>query len=119
MRLLDAQMNVVEYFVHHEDVRRAEDDFEPRVDAVLDLALWTMVKRGARFMSRHLRDAGLELVAPRFGTVVARAGDPGAVVTSGPQELVLLLFGRQKAARLQIEGSEAARQALATARFGI
>jgi hypothetical protein len=50
---------------------------------------------------------------------VARAGDPGAVVTSGPQELVLLLFGRQKAARLQIEGSEAARQALATARFGI
>src|ERR1035438_269000 len=35
MRLLDGQVNAIEYFVHHEDVRRAEGDWEPRADSAL------------------------------------------------------------------------------------
>ncbi|MGC9961961.1 MAG: TIGR03085 family metal-binding protein [Acidimicrobiales bacterium] len=119
MRLLDAQVNLMEYFVHHEDVRRAEDGWQPREDAELDAALWQTLKRGARLMTLRLRDAGLELVAPGHGSVVARTTEPRAVVTAGPQELVLLMFGRKKAARLEIEGSEAARAALETARLGL
>ncbi|MGA8681954.1 MAG: TIGR03085 family metal-binding protein [Acidimicrobiales bacterium] len=119
MRLLDAQVNLMEYFVHHEDVRRAEDGWEPREDAVLDAALWPLVKRGARFMSRHLRGAGLELVAPGFGSQVARSGEVRAEVTGGPQELILLLMGRKKAARLELEGPDAALEALEDARLGI
>lgn len=119
MRLIDAQMNTVEYFVHHEDVRRAEKDWEPRDDSVLDASLWTMVKRGARVMVRRMRGAGLELVAPGYGTVVARSLEPRAVVTGGPQELLLLLFGRKSVARVEIEGPEAAKQALAAARLGM
>jgi uncharacterized protein (TIGR03085 family) len=119
MRLIDAQMNAMEYFVHHEDVRRAETAWEPRDDSVLDAALWTMVKRGARVMARRMHGAGLELVAPGYGTVVVRNTQPRAVVTGGPQELLLLLFGRKSAARLEIDGPEAAQAALAAARLGI
>jgi uncharacterized protein (TIGR03085 family) len=119
MRLVDAQMNLMEYFVHHEDVRRAEDGWQPREDAALDAALWAMVKRGAHFMSRHLQGAGLELVATGYGSVSAQRAEPPAVVTGGPQELVLLLFGRRKAARLEVEGAAAALEALESARLGI
>ena len=118
MRLVDAQVNLMEYFVHHEDVRRAEDDWEPRSDSELDAALWHTLKRGARLMTLRLRDAGLELVAPGHGSVIARSAEPRAVVTAGPQELTLLMFGRRKAARLEVEGPEAARTALETARLG-
>jgi uncharacterized protein (TIGR03085 family) len=119
LRLVDAQMNAIEYFVHHEDVRRAATGWEPRDDAGLDAGLWTMLKRGARVMARRIHGAGLELVAPGYGTVVARSADPRAVVTGGPQELLLLLFGRKSAARVEIGGPEVAKAALAAARLGI
>jgi uncharacterized protein (TIGR03085 family) len=119
MRLLDAQVNVMEYFVHHEDVRRAEAGWEPRTDAELDAGLWRLVQRLSRLMARKLSGAGLELVAPGFGTVVAKASEPVAVVTAGPQELVMLLFGRKGAARVQVEGPDAALAAVDSARFGI
>jgi len=119
LRLIDAQMNAMEYFVHHEDVRRAATGWEPRDDAALDAALWTTLKRGARVMARRMHGAGLELVAPRFGTIVARSQEPRAVVTGRPQELMLLLFGRAGAARLEIDGPEAAQAALASTRLGI
>jgi uncharacterized protein (TIGR03085 family) len=118
-RLIDAQMNLMEYFVHFEDVRRAEDGWEPRQNAALDTGLWPMARRGARLMARHLNGAGLELVAPGFGNVIARSGEPRIVVTAGPQELILLLFGRKKAARLKIEGPESAGELLDSTRFGI
>jgi uncharacterized protein (TIGR03085 family) len=118
-RLIDAQMNLMEYFVHFEDVRRAEDGWEPRQNAALDTGLWPMARRGARLMARHLNGAGLELVAPGFGNVIARSGEPRIVVTAGPQELILLLFGRKKAARLKIEGPESADELLDSTRFGI
>jgi uncharacterized protein (TIGR03085 family) len=118
-RLVDAQMNTVEYFVHHEDVRRAEKEWEPRDDSALDSALWTMVKRGGRLMARRMQGAGLELVAPRHGSVIARSLEPRAVVTGGPQELILLLFGRKSAARVEIDGPAAAKEAVLAARLGI
>jgi len=119
MRLVDAHVNLMEYFVHHEDVRRAEEGWEPRDDAVLDAALWPLVRLGARFMSRRLHGAGLELVAPAFGSVTARGGQERAVLTGGPQELIMFLTGRKQAARVEVEGSEAAKEALEGARLGI
>jgi uncharacterized protein (TIGR03085 family) len=118
-RIVDAQMNAMEYFVHYEDVRRSEAGWEPRDDRALDAELWAMVRRGARLMARRMHGAGLELVAPGFGTVVARSLEPRAVVIGGPQELMLLLFGRRSVARVEIDGPVAAQEALARARLGI
>ncbi|MDA8342188.1 MAG: TIGR03085 family metal-binding protein, partial [Actinomycetota bacterium] len=51
LRPLDEPVNTVEYFVHHEDVRRAGGDAEPRVDADLDEALWRVLRRSAVLLS--------------------------------------------------------------------
>lgn len=119
MRLLDAQTNLLEYFVHHEDVRRAEDGWQPREDAVLDAALWATLRRSAWLLARRLRGAGLELVAPGYGSVVARSLQPRAAVRGGPQEVALWLFGRHTVAKVEVEGPEAALAALKSARFGV
>ena len=49
---VDERANVIEYFVHHEDVRRAQPDWEPRdLSPGLSEVLWQRL-RAARFMLR-------------------------------------------------------------------
>ncbi len=115
--LLDSAMNVAEYFVHHEDVRRAGGDAEPRVDADLDEALWRVLRRSAVLLSLRLRGLGLEIAAPSFGRFTASQAKPHVLLEGGPQELVLFLFGRKAVARVRIEGSEEARERLMKAKL--
>jgi uncharacterized protein (TIGR03085 family) len=119
-KLVDEAVNSFEYFVHHEDVRRAADADEamPRQDAELDAALWANLKRGARLMAWRLRGAGLELIADGFGSVSAKQATPLVTVSGGPQELTLFLFGRKGAARVTIDGPDAARGIVENASFG-
>jgi uncharacterized protein (TIGR03085 family) len=119
MRLVDGQMNTAEYFIHHEDVRRAAESWQPRRDGALDAALWPLVQRGAWLFTRRVKGTGLQLECPDFGSLRARQGQPAAILRGGPQELLLYLFGRKNAARVELEGPEAARAAVAGARFGI
>ena len=68
IRGADARLNAVEYFVHHEDVRRAQPDWQPRdLDAGLQDLLW-----------RQLRSARLMLRKAPVGVEFAREGDGGA-----------------------------------------
>jgi uncharacterized protein (TIGR03085 family) len=119
MKLLDNQVNSIEYFVHHEDVRRAEAGASAREDGALDRLLWSRVKTGARIMARKFRAGGLELVAPACGRVTARSGSPTLTVTGGPQELMLMCFGRQKAAVVELDGAEELKTAFYATTFGI
>jgi uncharacterized protein (TIGR03085 family) len=112
-------LNLNEWFVHHEDARRANGR-DPRSDVPeLEAALWRMVRLSGRFMVRGLKGAGLELAAPDHGTVVVRDGQPLATLRGGPQELVLYLNGRRTAARVEILGDQPALDALAAARLGV
>lgn len=125
MRLLDGLVNVQEYFVHHEDARRGGGDHTPRpADEIADVeaALWRNLRRGARFMTRSVRDVGLELRRPDGAAITARptpAGRPTAVLVGRAGEIVLYLLGRRGAADVRIEGGEDAEQALIQARLGI
>ena len=57
----DEKLNLVEYFVHHEDVLRAQPDWQPRkVDAELADVLWDRLSL-ARLMLRKA-PVGVELV---------------------------------------------------------
>jgi uncharacterized protein (TIGR03085 family) len=107
--VLRESLNLVEWFVHHEDVRRAgPDPAEPRTDRPdLDAALWGQLRRSARLLARRLKGAGLTLVAPGHGEVTARrarSGQPVVTLTGSPQELVLFLFGRTDVARVERAG---------------
>jgi uncharacterized protein (TIGR03085 family) len=123
--LLDAAANTAEFFVHHEDVRRAQSGWEPR-DLPMDMqrALWT---RGRGIGKLRLRrfPAVVALHAPGYGESVTGAPapeDPNAprVRVSGPPgELLMFCFGRQAAARVELTGSEPHAQQLRTMRLGV
>jgi uncharacterized protein (TIGR03085 family) len=111
-------LNEGEWFIHHEDVRRANGE-GPRTDrADLDASLWRNVRRTARFMLRRVKGAGVALEAPGFGEIPARA-TPNVRLVGGPQELVLYLSGRRAAAEVDITGSDEARAALESASLGL
>jgi hypothetical protein len=58
---MDERLNTVEYFVHHEDVRRGADGWEPRdIGAGLTEYLWQRL-RSARYIFRKA-PVGIELV---------------------------------------------------------
>jgi uncharacterized protein (TIGR03085 family) len=109
-----------EFFVHHEDVRRANGR-GPRADEpAMDEALWRNVRRGRWFLARRMRGAGLELQWAGTGkTVRARRGEPTARIAGPPGELLLYLFGRQDAAQVEVTGPAAAVEAVRRARFGM
>ena len=112
--------NLNEFFVHHEDVRRA-NGLRPRTNAAaLDDALWRNVVGARWFLARRLRSVGLELEWVGTTEVLrARRGTPVARITGLPGELLLYLFGRRDAADVEVSGPEAAVAAVEGVRFGM
>jgi uncharacterized protein (TIGR03085 family) len=111
-------LNLNEWFIHHEDVRRAggEPPRDGRPD--LDEALWSTLRRGGRFMTRRVKGAGVALEAPGYGELPARGSGPAVRLVGGPQELSLYLSGRRAAAKVEISGPDEARAALDAADLG-
>jgi len=112
--------NLNEYFVHHEDVRRA-NGLGPRANLPAeDAALFRNLARAPWILSRQLRGAGLELVWAGTDNVVrARRGQPTARLRGLPGELLLFLFGRRDAADVEVSGSPEAVEALRRTSFGM
>jgi len=118
----DALINLTEYFVHHEDVRRGGGDTTPRPPAELskvEAALWAALRRGSGFMTRPAKGIGLDLVTPAGDGIAARAGAERASITGTPGEIVLFLSGRGGAAQVELGGAPAAQERLRAARFGL
>jgi uncharacterized protein (TIGR03085 family) len=112
--------NLNEFFVHHEDVRRANGLGPRTTESAMDQALWRNVGRGCRFLARRLRGAGLVLQwAGTATTVPARPGQPTALVAGPPGELLLWLFGRQEVAQVEVDGPPSAVEAVRRTRFGV
>lgn len=123
----DARLNVVEYFVHHEDIRRAQPDWEPR-DLGGDLSdlLWRQLGR-TRLMLRRA-PVGVEFAregAAGGGTgeagapvrITAKGRAPMVTVAGPPAELMMWAFGRAQAARVRLIGSDPDVAALASRRW--
>jgi uncharacterized protein (TIGR03085 family) len=110
-------VNVLEYFVHLEDARRA-NGLEPRqLDPELDATLWRMLRLGARRYLRPLRGFGVRGETPDGREAVLRKGFPEATITGAPGEILLYMMGRKDAARVKLSGSEMAVAALGNARL--
>ncbi|CAL9608602.1 uncharacterized protein (TIGR03085 family) [Streptomyces glaucescens] len=104
LKQIDEMSNTVEFYVHTEDVRRAQSDWSARVlDPVFQDALWSRLERTARLMGRSV-PTGLVLRRPDGQTVVAHRGTPVVTVTGEPSELLLFLYGRQRAAKVDLDG---------------
>ena len=100
--------NLLEYTVHHEDVRRARGDTAPRVlPPPREQAIWNRLRRSAPFTMRMV-PVRVRLEWPGHGGVDAgRRGHGKVRVTGDPMELALVAFGRQRVAHVAYHGSPA------------
>ncbi|MEC4017909.1 TIGR03085 family metal-binding protein [Streptomyces sp. H27-D2] len=119
LKQLDEAANTVEFFVHAEDVRRAQPDWTPRLpDPVFADALWKRLERMARVLGRK-SPVGLVLRRPDGRTAVARRGAPVVTVTGEPTELTVFTFGRQEAAKVELDGDKEAVAKVLDAKLGV
>jgi len=119
LRVIDEAMNTAEFFIHHEDVRRAQRAWEARDLAPgLERALWSRLKLMARLIGRS-SPVGLVLEAPGHGRVTVKSAVPSVTVTGPPSELLLVASGRQGAARVEWDGEPAVVEKLQQAAFGL
>lgn len=120
--VVDDQLNLLEMFVHHEDIRRAAD-WQQRQDAAygsIGPALDTALRSMARLLFRRAR-TGVVLV-PSSGDPITAKGPTrlGSVTLSGATpELLLYANGRARVADVVADGAPDAVAALAASRLGL
>ncbi|PRH77755.1 TIGR03085 family protein [Streptomyces solincola] len=116
IKQVDEGANTVEFYVHAEDVRRAQPGWTPRqVDPVFADTLWSRLEKSARMVCRKA-PTGLVLRRPDGQTAVAHRGTPVVTVTGEPGELLMFAFGRQDSAQVEVDGEKEAVERLRTAR---
>ncbi len=94
---LDPIANVAEMFIHHEDVRRARPEWEPRP---LDDQTAAALRRPLAVMSRMiLRNAPAKVVlrTPQGDTLATAGHGQQITVTGDPGELLMFAAGRDEA----------------------
>jgi uncharacterized protein (TIGR03085 family) len=117
-KLLDPVLNLGEMFIHHEDVRRAVNGWQPRV---LDDATVAALARPLGLMSRMTlaKAPAHVLLQTPASQRIARVGRGEVVTVTGePQELLLFVAGRD-AANVEFEGAPETVAAVRAARRGL
>jgi uncharacterized protein (TIGR03085 family) len=117
-KLVDPVANMGEMFIHHEDVRRAQTDWEPRK---LDAGTVKALGRGFPLMARLTlakAPARVSLRTPDGKTLATVGRGPELTVTGAPEELLLFISGRD-AVRLEFDGDAALVDAVRAARRGL
>lgn len=120
---MDANLNLVEFFVHHEDVRRARPDRHPRdLTPDLERALWSRL-RMARLVLRRA-PTGVRLrwssdARPDGPEQIVRRSEPLVTVSGTPAELTLWALGRTAVAQVELSGDDAAVARLRSASWSL
>ncbi|NQU37941.1 MAG: TIGR03085 family protein [Actinobacteria bacterium] len=103
----DEVLNTGEYFIHLEDVRRAEPDWQPReLPLRFRNSLWSIVSKRAKML---LRKVPTGVVLERTDVdpptqVTAKDGTPSVTISGPAAELLLFAFGRREHALVEISG---------------
>ncbi|WP_026818556.1 TIGR03085 family metal-binding protein [Arthrobacter castelli] len=120
MRLpaLDKSANLIEYFVHTEDVRRATERWAPRaLDEEYSDALWDELVKRAAILYRSV-DLGIILVRPSGPRHVAKRSAVSVAIVGEPGELLMHAHGRRNHALVTFEGEPDAVALLDSAEIG-
>lgn len=117
LKLVDSVANVAEMFIHHEDIRRAQPNWQPRT---LDSDLTGRLRRTLGMMARltlSKMPARVQLRTPDGETVLIDGRGPAVTVTGPPEEL--LLFSTGRLARVDYSGDPEVVQAVQDAPKGL
>jgi uncharacterized protein (TIGR03085 family) len=116
LRPFDGPMNTVEFFIHIEDVRRGQTNWDVRsISDELADALWARV--GAGGMAKQVA-ATIELRSEGREPKVSGTG-PRIVIEGDPGEHTLFGAGRQGASQVAVEGDAALVAQLRSAPLGV
>jgi uncharacterized protein (TIGR03085 family) len=116
LRPFDGPMNTVEFFIHVEDMRRAQPAWEVRpLSPELADALWARV--GAGGMAKKV-GASVRITSPGREPKERGTG-PLVVIDGDPGELTVFGAGRQGAARVEVTGDAGLSARLRTASLGV
>ncbi len=118
---LDGAVNLVEFFVHHEDVLRGEGGRGPvrEPSPAMERALWSALRRTGRLMLRR-SPVGVVLVTDTARAAVHPPTGLGTVVLTGrASELLLYAYGRQRVADVEQSGPPEAVDALEGSPLGL
>jgi uncharacterized protein (TIGR03085 family) len=114
-----APLNVVENWIHHEDVRRANGQGPRPADAEVDEILWDSLKTSTLLARRRIKGAGLVLRTSEGRERIVKQAEPLVTVTGAPGELVLFMSGRQEAADVRYDGTPEAIALIRATKLGI
>lgn len=116
---VDEAANLVEMYIHHEDVRRGGSDANPRrLPQELTTALGKQLAKMAPLLLRRAKGVDVELVTARHRKRVG-SGHPVVEVHGHPGEILLYLSGRKGVAQVEFVGERAAVAALAESDLGM
>ncbi|WP_104179558.1 TIGR03085 family metal-binding protein [Arthrobacter sp. B0490] len=116
---IDTSTNLIEYFVHTEDVRRATTRWAPRaLDEDYADALWEELVKRAAILYRAV-DLGVVLVRPDGPRHVAKRAPVSVAIVGDPGELLLHAHGRRQQALVTFEGQPDAVALLESADVGL
>lgn len=88
------KFNLAEFFIHHEDIRRAQSEWAPRESTPeLDDALWNPLKVMGRWLFR-MSPIGVTLRCAGRNDIVAKRGEPNVILVGLPGEIAIHAFGR-------------------------
>jgi uncharacterized protein (TIGR03085 family) len=97
-------LNLVEYVIHHEDIRRGAGSAIPRVlPAEEAQAVWSKLGTFGR-LSYRKSPVGVRLALPDGSSEPIKLGSDGVVLTGEPLELALYVSGRRRAASVEVSG---------------
>ena len=100
---IEKAVNTVEFFVHHEDLRRAQPGWEPRtLPAAAERDLWRTLKLLGKGLVRSAETP--VVVSNGTDTATLRAGDEPVTITGPVGELLLFCFGRHQVRDLVFDG---------------
>lgn len=112
-------VNVHEYFVHHEDVRRANGGLPRPLDERRERALWRRLRALAPLLLRRVDGLGVQLEREGDGVITGLGGSPVVRVRGTASELFLYLFNRKAVADVELSGDADAAVTLVETRLGI
>lgn len=114
LRQIGDVMNTVEFFVHTEDVLRAEDNTDDDAENQLlrrrsipesvRRKLWQQASSVLFTTAARSKHQRITFISPGYGAVTSgRSRDPLLILHGAPEELVLWAFGREEVAAVTIE----------------
>ncbi len=117
---VDKILNTLEFFVHHEDIRRAQPTWQPRTLSRRDEALlWKQITTAGKGM---VRGAPVGVVLERSDKdqrAPLKDTEPAVVIRGLPSELTLYVYGRRDQAQVELVGRDEDVVALTSTDFSV